>query len=314
MNDMKILLLEGGFNEEHEVSIVSASEIKKSLNNLAICYESLIVNPLNFKKDILKYKSNYICFNALHGTFGEDGKIQKILDDLSIKYTHSGAKTSETAFSKKDTKDMVKKIPISTPEYFSINIKNINFNILFNTFKNFGKFIIKPNSSGSSFGIKIIENQDDIKNFIKDYKINLKLYEKHNNLIIEKFIKGRELTVTVIEKNGKNIPLEVTEIETSKTIFDYEAKYTAGLAKHILPAKIPESIYEKCKSYAKIIHETLECKHISRSDFIYHDNLLYFLELNTHPGLTSNSLAPEQLKYNNISIDKFILEIVNSIL
>jgi len=311
MKNKKILVLEGGFNEEHKISLSTGNEVKKSLSNLNIQFDSLYVNPVEFSKDIVKYGTEYICFNALHGTFGEDGQIQNILDKLFFKYTHSTSKSSFIGFNKQLTKIQLKGTNIATPDYIVIDFKKIDEDILLNCFLKFGKFIIKPISSGSSFGIKIFKNKKDIEYFMNDFKTNLDFYRMHNQLMIEKYIEGRELTVAVIEKNKQSVPVEVTEIIPNNNFFDYESKYTPGISTKILPAKIPEDIYNNCKNFAKIVHDKINCKGISRSDFIYHADKLYFLEINTQPGLTPISLVPQQLKHHNMFFDELILNIIN---
>lgn len=311
MKKIKILVLEGGFNEEHEVSLSTGKEIKRVLKNLGINYQTIIVDPKTFEYDINKYNSDYVCFNALHGTFGEDGKIQRILDKTSLRYTHSGAKASHVCFNKKLTKESIKDIKILTPDFFTIYSNKLNEKILHNFFDKFGSFIIKPIASGSSYGIKIFRTIKEIKIFVKNIKKNLNVYKNHSELLIEKFIEGRELTVAVIQKNNQSFPVEVTEIISQKTYFDYESKYTPGFSKHILPAKIPKIVYENCKKFAKMAHDKHGCKAISRSDFIYNNKQLFFLEINNQPGLTSISLVPEQLKYQDISFDNLILNIIN---
>ena len=129
--------------------------------------------------------------------------------------------------------------------------------------------------------------------------------------MIEKYIKGRELTVTVFENNGRSQSVEVTEIISKNLFFDYKAKYTKGLSKHILPANLPKKIYCQCLSYAKIVHDILGCKAITRSDFIYDEKTIYFLEINTQPGLTPVSLVPEQLNHKNINFDLLIKKIID---
>ena len=129
--------------------------------------------------------------------------------------------------------------------------------------------------------------------------------------MIEKYIKGRELTVTVFENNGMSQSVEVTEIISKNLFFDYKAKYTKGLSKHILPANLPKKIYDECLSYAKIVHDILGCKAITRSDFIYDEKTIYFLEINTQPGLTPVSLVPEQLSHKNINFDLLIKKIID---
>ena len=310
MRDNKILILEGGHNEEHEVSLETGKQVKKSLKNLGIRFDSIVVNPNNFENLIKSYSLEYVCFNALHGTFGEDGKIQSILDKYGFQYTHAKSKPSFIGFNKILTKKEINNTPILTPNYTTLKFKELNDKVLTNLFKKIGSFVIKPNSSGSSYGVKIIKNMNSLNMFLKEFEGNKDIYKNHEELLIEKYIKGRELTVAVLNNNNKSVAIEVTEIIFNNDFFDYKSKYTKGYSKHVLPAKIPKNIYDICKDYAKIIHDTIDCGAVSRSDFIYDNKEIYFLEINTQPGLTPVSLVPEQLQYQNISFDELILNII----
>ena len=308
----KILILEGGFNEEHKVSLKTSNEVKKILKKNQYKFKTLLVNPKTFKKDIMSYSNSFLCFNALHGPFGEDGKIQKILRSHKFKFTHSGINSSKTCFSKVKSKIKIIKNNIPTPSFLEINSKLLNKKYLSKCKKKFDQFIIKPNESGSSFGIRIIKNNNDYNNLIKNLKKYKNEITKHQTLIIEKYINGSELTVSVLEFENKIRGLEVTEILTKNKFFDYKAKYSRGFSKHILPAKIPKVIHKKCLQYALNAHKILNCKSISRSDFIFNkdDHKVYYLETNTQPGLTPISLVPEQAKFKNISFERMILQIL----
>ncbi len=310
----KILILEGGYNEEHTVSLKSSEEIQKTLKKLKIKFKSLKVNPKNFEKKISNYK-NYICFNALHGPFGEDGQIQKILKKNKIKFTHSNFTSSKNCFDKVLSKKIIIKNKILTPKYSIINKKDLNYNTLLKFKKKFKKFIIKPSKSGSSFGIKIIKKDSDLKNLIDSIDVFKKELLSHNKILIEEFITGKELTVSTIKFYNKIEALAVTEIKSKNTFFDYKAKYTKGYAKHILPALINKSNYQKCLRIAIKSHKILGCKSIARTDFILNTrrNKIYYLETNTQPGLTSISLLPEQAKYKNISFKNIIKGILKNI-
>ena len=305
---MKVFVLEGGFNEEHEVSLETGKQIKQSLKNLNIKYDSILVNPESFKNEIINFNKRDIFFNALHGTFGEDGTIQKILEKSSFKFTHSSSIASKIGFNKELTKKKIKKTQILTPKYLVLGLLDIKKDILFEIFLNIGPFVIKPIASGSSFGIKIFKNEKSLNLFLDDLKNNLKIYKKNQKLLIEKYIHGRELTVSVREKNGSSIPVEVTEIISKNEFFDYKSKYTTGYSKHILPADIPKKVYDK------LAHDILNCNCISRSDFIFDGTNIFFLELNTQPGLTPISLVPEQLKYHDISFDELVMSLIDSAL
>ncbi len=310
----KILILEGGFNEEHEVSLKSSREIQKILKKINIEYKSFTVNPKNFSNKISKYK-NYICFNALHGPFGEDGTIQKILKKNNIRFTHSGIKSSKICFDKVLTKKIISKNNILTPNFTIINSKDLNLKKLLYFKKIYKKFVIKPSKSGSSYGIKIIKNKHDLKLFLKEINIYKKNISFHNDIIVEEFISGKELTVSTINFYNNIEALAVTEIKSKNKFFDYQAKYSKGYAKHILPANLTIKNYKKCLNSAIKIHKLLGCKSIARTDFILNlkNNKLYFLETNTQPGLTSVSLLPEQAKHSNISFKSLILGILKNI-
>ena len=310
MHKKKILILEGGFNEEHEVSLATAKEIKKSLSNQNIEYKSLLVSPRNFEEKIINFSNEYICINALHGPYGEDGQIQKILENLSFKFSHSSSKASKLGFNKELSKKALRNTKVLMLDHEVVESRLINKEKLIEIFLKLGSFVLKPVASGSSFGVKIFKTINDINYFANDIKKNLSIYRKHKDLLFEKFIQGRELTVAVIEKNKKSVAVEVTEIISNMEFFNYKAKYSPNIATHILPAKIPIKAYETCKAYAKIAHDTINCRGLSRSDFIYYNDKIYFIEINTQPGLTSLSLVPEQLKFKKTSFDQMIKNLI----
>ncbi|PPR44288.1 MAG: D-alanine--D-alanine ligase [Alphaproteobacteria bacterium MarineAlpha5_Bin8] len=308
----KIIILEGGFNEEHEVSLNTSKKVKDSLKNLNYTFEIFSVSPSDFINQIKNFDKNCIFFNALHGTYGEDGSIQKILEKNNFYYTHSDSKTSKIAFDKSLTKKNVKKIdiPILESSFFSKN--KITPEVLYETYNKYGAFVMKPVSSGSSFGIKIFKSKQDVEDFKNNIEFEIKMYDNHNEIMLEKYIKGRELTVGVWQNKNVSDSLAVTEIIYENDFYDYKAKYVKGLSRHILPAKIPKKIYDQCCYYAKIIHDHLGCKGISRSDFIYDENNIYFLEINSQPGLTMTSLLPEQLQFKSIHFDDLIENLIKA--
>ena len=310
MHKNKILILEGGFNEEHEVSLATAKEIKKSLFNQNIEFKSLLVSPKNFEEKISRFSNEYICINALHGPYGEDGQIQKILENLSFKFSHSSSEASRLGFNKELSKKALRSTKVLMLDHEILESRLINKEKLIEIFLKLGSFVLKPVASGSSFGVKIFKTINDINSFSNDLKKNLSLYKEHKDLLLEKYIKGRELTVAVVEKNKKSVSVEVTEIISNMEFFNYKAKYSPNIATHILPAKIPNEAYETCKTYAKIAHDTINCRGLSRSDFIYYNDKIYFIEINTQPGLTSLSLVPEQLKFKKTSFDQMIKNLI----
>ena len=313
MINKNILILEGGFNEEHEVSLKTSLEIQKILNRLKFKYKVLMVNPKNFEKKISNFK-NYICFNALHGPYGEDGQIQNILKKNNIKFTHSNMKSSKICFDKIETKKIIAKNKILTPRYKIFDIKDLNHKNLLKLKKIFKKFVVKPSKSGSSYAIKIIKNNSDLSKFISELKNYKEKITKNNRIILEEFISGKELTVSTINFTKKLQALAVTEIISKNHFFDYQAKYSKGYSTHILPANISLAKYERCLNLATKIHKLLACKSIARTDFILNkkNGKIYFLETNTQPGLTSVSLLPEQAKFKNISFQEVVLGILKN--
>ena len=310
----KILILQGGFNEEHKVSLNTAKEIAKAFKKLKINFKTLTVNPITFEDDILKYSNNYICFNALHGTFGEDGKIQKILKRNKFKVTHSNQRSSSNCFNKIKSKEIISKINIATPKYDSIKIRDIDENYLNKIQIKFGKFILKPTSSGSSNGLVIIKSNKELLLFLKKLKKFKNSFKKNENFLIEEYISGKELTVSVFKNKSNYQPLEVTEIVSYNKTYDYKAKYTKGFAKHFIPARITKHNYKKCLELSLIIHKIFKCNTLSRVDFILSkkENKIYFLEINSQPGMTKMSLLPEQATFNKIKFETIVKELINN--
>ena len=307
-----ILVLEGGFNEEHEVSLRTSEEVQKSLKRMKLKFEVLKVNPKNFSEKIKLYNKDFLCFNALHGTYGEDGSIQKILEKNKLSYTHSDSESSKIAFDKNLTKSKIKNSDVAILESIILERYQIKIDLFNELYNKFDSFVLKPVSSGSSFGVKIFNSKSDINKFFLNYEKEIIKYKNHNKLMIENYIRGRELTVTVYEDVKTTKAIEVTEIFSKHSFFDYKAKYTKGLSKHILPAKLPKKMYKQCLSFAKTVHDILRCKGISRSDFIYDEKNIYFLEINSQPGLTPLSLVPEQMSHKNIDFDTLIRRIIES--
>tara|TARA_Y100000590_G_scaffold460785_1_gene620945 strand:+ start:914 stop:1870 length:957 start_codon:yes stop_codon:yes gene_type:complete len=312
LENKKVIILEGGFNEEHEVSLSTAKEVKKAILELNYDVNTILVNPNNFNEIIKKNKGD-IYFNALHGPFGEDGKIQNILYKNKLKFTHSGEKASIKAFNKILTKKSISNLNIDILESFVFSKSELNEKIIEDFLLNLGPIVLKPVSSGSSYGVKIIQNINDLKKIFKNKSLQKEIYKNHEDLMVEKYIKGKELTVGVFEDEKESKSIDVTEIISKNIFFDYQAKYTKNMSLHNIPADIPKNIYKQCLDNAKMVHDTLGCRGITRSDFIYDElnQKVFFLEINTQPGLTPISLVPEQLKYHNINftslIDKLLL-------
>ena len=314
MSNKKILILEGGNNEEHDVSLVTSREIQKILNQNKLKFKTLRVNPKNFHKKIINYK-NFVCINALHGPFGEDGQTQKILKKNKIPFSHSNIKSSNLCFNKSASKKEIIKNKLMSPKYYLLNINDLNEKKLITIKSKLKKFVIKPNRSGSSFGIKIIKNQKEFDNLISNIEEFKKELNNHKEILIEEYISGRELTVSTIKLDKKIHALAVTEIKSKNNFFDYKAKYSKGYAKHILPAKLNKINYAKCLKFATKAHKLLGCNSLARTDFIFDTkkNKIFFLETNTQPGLTPISLLPEQANYKGLSFSEIIFILIKNL-
>ncbi len=314
MTNKKILILEGGNNEEHDVSLVTSREIQKILNQNKLKFKTLRVNPKNFHKKIINYK-NFICINALHGPFGEDGQIQKILKKNKIPFSHSNIKSSNLCFNKSASKKQIIKNKLVSPKFYLLNINDLNQKKLITIKSKLKKFVIKPNRSGSSFGIKIVKNQKEFDILISKLEEFKRKLTNHKEILIEEYISGRELTVSTIKLNKKIHALAITEIRSKNNFFDYKAKYSKGYAKHILPAKINKINYAKCLKFATKAHKLLGCNSLARTDFIFDTkkNKIFFLETNTQPGLTPISLLPEQANYKGLSFAEIIFILIKNL-
>ena len=284
-------MVAGGWSDEREVSLLSGKNVFNCLKKNKFKVKFLNIKKNNIEK-ILEYKPDII-FNSLHGEFGEDGGLNSFANKNKIAVTHSDAISSALCFNKRLLKRYLKEqLNILSPKEI-INKRMIKLPV-----------ILKPNWGGSSKGIK----------FIKDNKNGIKKNINNNEILIEEIIYGRELTVTVIENNGKLKPLGVTEIEFDSEHYDYVAKYTKNKSLHYLPARISKSHYYSLMNISKKIFRVCNCKGIARLDYIISnkDEKIYFLELNTHPGLTKISLAPEQANFQRLSYLHLLKQIIIS--
>jgi len=293
----KILLIAGGYSNEREVSLLTAksvySELKKNKK-----YNLKIVEPDGkFIKKLRLYKPN-IVLNLLHGRYGEDGYIQSILESEKVKYTHSGVLSSSLAIDKELSKKIFLKNNILTPSYIKFSFKKYldKKKILKKINKKFGfPVVLKPINEGSSVDVYISNK----KNFIR----NLNKLKKYSEILIEKFIPGREIQAAILG----NKKLGIIELRPKRKFYDYKAKYHASAkTKHIIPVEISKKNYDKVNKIAMKAHRLLKCRGVTRSDFRFYKNKFYLLEINTQPGMTSLSLVPEIANYRGISFIQLI--------
>lgn len=300
-----VMVLMGGWSRERGVSLTSGQAVCDALQQKN--YTVIPFDPPHdldlIAKEIKKQKPDVI-FNALHGVGGEDGTIQTVLDASGIPYTHSGVTASALAMNKQQTKAIVAQagIPI-------VQDKTVTKDELQQGHPLPLPYVLKPIADGSSVGIYIIHNDDDLSTALPQID--------DKALMAEPFISGRELTVTVLDLNDQEPQaLCVTELKPKSGFYDYKAKYTDGMTDHILEPTLPDGIEEKLLKFAVTAHTSLKCSMLSRSDFRYNEtDGIIFLETNTQPGMTSLSLVPEQAQHCGISfsdlVEQFILFIFN---
>ncbi len=297
----KILILAGGYSNEREISLKTAksvySELKKNKK-----YKIEIYEPNGeFVKNLRKFKPTVV-LNLLHGRYGEDGYIQTILESERIKYTHSGVLSSSLAIDKDISKKIFIKSNIATPKYLKYSFKYFNKKKKFiEKLKNKIGFplVIKPINEGSSVNVFICNRKNFFKNLIK--------LKDYGEILIEKYIPGREIQVAILSERI----LGAIELKPKRKFYDYQAKYNPkAKTKHIIPVDLTNAQYKKVTNIALKVHKLLKCRGVSRSDFRFYNNKFYLLETNTQPGMTSLSLVPEIAKFNNISFKNLIEKIL----
>ena len=290
----KIGMLYGGWNSEAEISRASAAFCTAAAREYG--YDVVeIAFDRNLPNYLMQNKVD-IVFNALHGQVGEDGSVQGLLNILNIPYTHSGVTASAIAMDKTLSCRLFEGANIQTPPRLCLNEADIVTLVDYE-----GPYVIKPRNDGSSVGVEIV----------LDGRVCLRnRWASNCQLIAERYISGRELTVSVL--NGK--ALCVTEIISNTQFYDYSAKYDIGGSRHILPAAIPDSCTQKAMRWAECAFELLGCRGVARADFRWdedNDNL-FLLELNTQPGMTKTSLVPEQASFCNLTMRSLIRILVEA--
>lgn len=290
---MRVAVLMGGWSSERDVSLMSGRACVKAAEQAG--YD---VSEIDISKDAYAEISNSNCdvfLNALHGPWGEDGGVQALLDLIGKPYTHSGVLASALAMDKEKAKVIFRQGGIEVPEGGLFAIDELLDGHVIEP-----PYVIKPNAEGSSFGVVIVHEGSNVPP--KDRVETLRPFGP--KLLVEPFIAGKELCVGVMGDKA----LCVTEIVTERSFYDYDAKYTEGGSKHILPADLPAPITERALKEALKAHQLLGCEGVSRADFRYdgEKDQLVMLEVNTQPGMTALSLVPEQAAHLGISFPQLI--------
>jgi D-alanine-D-alanine ligase len=325
MSKLNIAVVSGGNSGEFSISVQSGLVVKKFLDpNRFKVYPILMknaewyhecknmnvyeVNKNDFSIDISGEKITFDCvFVAIHGTPGEDGKLQGYLDMLGIPYTSCNHATSALTFNKYYCKNYIINFGVKTANSLYITSRN-QADPKYILSRLSLPIFIKPNNGGSSVGMSKVNKPSELKEAID------RAFKEDDELLAEEFIKGREITCGVMKYNHKLLVLPVTEIISKKEYFDYEAKYTPNMSDEIVPAQIPETMYNECQETSSMLYEKLNCKGVVRFDYIFNDNGLYFLEVNTVPGLTEASIVPKMAKSNGLTLQQLFTMLIEEAL
>ncbi len=297
-NNIHVAFVFGGMSKEREVSLLSKPGLLGAIHELG--YK---VTPIDMGCDIASHLESLkpdVVYNGLYGQYGEDGCLQGLLEIMGTKYTHSGLMTSAVGMDKVFSTDILVANGILCPDRIIIEKKD---NIKSDPMSR--PYVIKPKSEGSSVGVELIFPEDEF-NF-SEYK-----WEYGDSMLVERYIPGQEIQVAVLD--GK--AMGIVEIEPLKRRFyDYDTKYKDGMAQHHLPARINDDAYNYCLNLSEKIYKIFNCKSVARLDFRYNkdegkNGKFYFLEINTHPGMTPLSLVPEICTYKGINFHSLVDKII----
>lgn len=298
----KIAVLMGGWSTERDVSFMTGNSIIETLTN-----HGHNVIKVDVTRDLDSLLASLtprpdVVLNALHGTGGEDGVIQGVLETLKIPYTHSGVRASAIGMDKVLSRHLFESIGLPTPQWKLVPIADLE---KINGFEHPFPipYVIKPLRDGSSKGVQIIRKQEDRP--VRD-----ETWTNQKEMLIENFIDGREIQVGIMGDRA----LGAIEICPKEGFYDYEAKYTDGKTDHIMPAPLSPLAYQRALSIGLEAHKLLGCRGVSRSDLMYDESkdAFYLLEINTHPGMTPLSLLPEIAAHEGISFYELLTWMIDN--
>jgi D-alanine-D-alanine ligase len=291
----------GGWSAEREVSLSSGRACAKALDEAGFQVTMIDVQQ-NVIEQLAEARPD-VAFNALHGTWGEDGTVQALLETLKIPYTHSGVLASALAMDKRLCKAALSGVKMPVAEDKVVSVEQLLTEEVMPL-----PYVVKPVADGSSVGVHIIDRgSNNLEEIVQQSGWALE-----QRVMVERFVPGRELTCAVMG----NVALGVIDIVPKIGFYDYKAKYEAGGSEHILPADIPQHLYRRVQRLALAAHMEIGCMGVSRSDFRYNDTEgrdgeLVFLEINTQPGMTPTSLVPEMAAHAGHSFAELVTWMVN---
>jgi D-alanine-D-alanine ligase len=320
---LNVAIVCGGDSGEYDVSMKSAGQVflhldKEKYNPFLLILskngwfcniygQDIPVDKDNFSIDIegTRIKLDLV-FNAIHGTPGEDGKLQGYLDMMGIPYTSCGVTTSSLTFNKSFCKKVVASMGVRTAN--SVHLFRRTVDPIYAVWEEIAfPCFVKPNNGGSSVGMSKVNKADELESALQ------KAFHEDEEVLVEDFIKGRELTCGVLRSEGKLIAFPITEIISKTEFFDYEAKYNEGLAQEVVPADIPDDVAEKCKSISMNLYEKLNCSGVVRFDYIYSNYEFYFLEVNTVPGLSEQSIVPKMARAHGWTMTELFTKMIEEV-
>jgi D-alanine-D-alanine ligase len=306
LKDKKICVLMGGRSGEREVSLRSGKKVFDSLKN-----QGFNVISMDLEDDLvsrLKQEKIDVVYNILHGRFGEDGTVQGLLEMAKIPYSGSKVLASALAMNKLASKRVFDAVGIPTPRYLEVDASSNLKKEAKRIAKNFPlPLVLKPTSEGSSLGVTLIKQKEDIERVLE------KSIAEFKDVFVEEYIKGREVTVGVLGRNSDVMALPILELVSKNEFYDFEAKYTEGMTEFVLPARLSKSLTSKTQEIGLNAHRALGCYGVSRVDIIIGpDNVPYVHDVNTIPGMTDRSDLPAEAAHAGISFDELVVKILES--
>lgn len=301
-----VAVVMGGPSAEREVSLNTGAAIANALREYG--YTNVVeidLDPRNFGKQLAESKAEVV-FNAVHGLYGEDGRLQTLLEIREMPYTGSGMIASVSCMDKVITKRMLRDAGISTPACLIVNKKESG--IKEKIMQRFSlPVVIKPASQGSSIGVEIVKEEKQLDEALTN------AFKYSRDILVEEFIGGKELTVSMMQKDGEVVALPVIHIAPHSGMYDYHSKYTKGATEYICPADLDEETTKKVQEISKKAYEVLGCSGVARADVMLdEEGNGYVLEINTVPGMTATSLVPKAAAAAGISFPELCNIILQS--